>query len=75
MKITKEQIAKARSKSGLTQTEFWKNLGITQSGGSRYESGRNIPIPVQRLFWLTHVSDAVATLPQKAMKALQSIGK
>ena len=30
-------------------------LGVTQSGGSRYESGRNIPRPVQQLLRLVHV--------------------
>lgn len=27
----------------LNQIEFWSRLGVTQSGGSRYESGRNVP--------------------------------
>ncbi|ENO89929.1 hypothetical protein C666_03550 [Thauera linaloolentis 47Lol = DSM 12138] len=33
----------------LKQFEFWGALGVTQSGGSRYESGREIPEPVQIL--------------------------
>lgn len=28
------------------QTEFWSRFGVTQSGGSRYESGREVPAPV-----------------------------
>lgn len=32
-----------------TQTEFWTRFGVTQSGGSRYESGRDLPIPVALL--------------------------
>lgn len=28
------------------QTEFWSRFGVTQSGGSRYESGRELPAPV-----------------------------
>lgn len=28
------------------QTEFWSRFGVTQSGGSRYESGRDVPAPV-----------------------------
>jgi DNA-binding transcriptional regulator YiaG len=36
-------IADARKKQNLNQTEFWTRFGVTQSGGSRYESGRNIP--------------------------------
>lgn len=30
-----------RKKAGLNQTEFWGKVGVTQSGGSRYESGIN----------------------------------
>ena len=35
-----------RRKLGLNQQQFWSTLGVTQSGGSRYESGRNMPKPV-----------------------------
>lgn len=34
-----------RKDLGLSQQEFWGPLGITQSGSSRYESGRKIPMP------------------------------
>ncbi len=44
-----------RLKLGLNQTQFWSKLGVTQSGGSRYESGRNIPRPVQALLRLIHI--------------------
>ena len=27
----------------LNQTEFWNRVGVTQSGGSRYEDGRKVP--------------------------------
>ena len=42
-------------KLGLNQSQFWSKIGVTQSGGSRYESGRNIPRPVQALLKLVHV--------------------
>ena len=45
-------IADARKKEGLNQKDFWKGYGVTQSGGSRYESGRNIPKPLAILLWL-----------------------
>jgi DNA-binding transcriptional regulator YiaG len=45
-------IAVTRQKSNLNQTGFWKRYGVTQSGGSRYESGRNIPKPLAILLWL-----------------------
>lgn len=44
-----------RRKLGLNQQQFWSKIGVTQSGGSRYESGRNIPRPVQQLLRLVHV--------------------
>lgn len=44
-----------RRKLGLNQQQFWSALGVTQSGGSRYESGRNMPKPVRELLRLVHV--------------------
>ena len=40
---------KLRRQLDLNQSEFWSRLGVTQSGGSRYESGRNIPASVRAL--------------------------
>lgn len=45
-------LAEYRKKLGLNQSAFWSELGITQSGGSRYESGRNLPAPVALLLTL-----------------------
>lgn len=36
-----------REKSKITQDKFWPALGVTQSGGSRYEAGRRMPIPTR----------------------------
>jgi transcriptional regulator with XRE-family HTH domain len=44
-----------RRKLGLNQSEFWGNIGVTQSGGSRYESGRTMPRPVRELLRLVHI--------------------
>ena len=44
-----------RRKLGMNQQQFWSTLGVTQSGGSRYESGRNMPKPVRELLRLVHV--------------------
>jgi transcriptional regulator with XRE-family HTH domain len=44
-----------RRKLGLNQQQFWSKIGVTQSGGSRYESGRNMPRPVRELLRLVHV--------------------
>ena len=32
-----------RLSRGENQTQFWTRFGVTQSGGSRYESGRELP--------------------------------
>lgn len=44
-----------RLRLGLNQQEFWGRIGVTQSGGSRYESGRRMPKPVRALLRLVHV--------------------
>lgn len=44
-----------RRKLGMNQAEFWGKIGVTQSGGSRYENGRNMPRPVRELLRLVHV--------------------
>lgn len=45
-------IGNDRRKEGVNQKDFWMRYGVTQSGGSRYESGRNIPKPLAILLWL-----------------------
>ncbi|GAB2902471.1 transcriptional regulator [Uliginosibacterium flavum] len=56
MKIVENiDVREIRRKLGLNQSQFWSELGVTQSGGSRYESGRNIPRPVQALLRLVHI--------------------
>lgn len=56
MKTTdKVDAREIRRKLGMNQQQFWSKLGVTQSGGSRYESGRNMPRPVQHLLRLVHV--------------------
>ena len=44
-----------RRKLRLNQHDFWALVGVTQSGGSRYETGRRIPRPVLELLRLVHV--------------------
>lgn len=50
-----ENIRDIRKKLGLNQMDFWSRIGVTQSGGSRYESGRNMPKPVRELLRLVHI--------------------
>lgn len=44
-----------RSKLGLTQGGFWAPVGVSQSGGSRYESGRKLPAAISALLHLVHI--------------------
>jgi transcriptional regulator with XRE-family HTH domain len=44
-----------RRRLGMNQEQFWTQIGVTQSGGSRYESGRDMPRPVKELLRLVHV--------------------
>src|SRR5690606_13019475 len=44
-----------RQKLGLNQQDFWSKVDVTQSGGSRYESGREMPKAVRELVRLVHI--------------------
>jgi len=46
-----------RRQLGLNQSQFWSRVNVTQSGGSRYESGRAIPNPVQTLLTIAYGND------------------
>jgi len=48
-----------RRRAGLNQHDFWKRIGVTQSGGSRYENGRRVPKPVRILLDIAYASRAV----------------
>ncbi|MDR2093136.1 MAG: helix-turn-helix domain-containing protein [Azoarcus sp.] len=69
MKTTDQQpipdVKEIRRKLGLNQSQFWSKIGVTQSGGSRYESGRNIPRPVQALLRLVHIEQIDITKVKK----------
>lgn len=43
-----------RNVTGLNQCEFWQRVGVTQSGGSRYENGRSVPKPMQMLLTIAY---------------------
>ena len=55
-KIEKSEIdaLAIRRQLGINQLAFWGPLGVTQSGGSRYESGRNMPKQVETLLRLRY---------------------
>ena len=49
-----------RTKLRMNQTEFWSRIGVTQSGGSRYEGGRNAPEPTRIVVDLVYSTPAAA---------------
>lgn len=53
--LTPDHPREIRRKRGLNQQQFWPLIGVTQSGGSRYESGRRMPKPVRELLRIVHV--------------------
>lgn len=57
-----------RKKQGLNQSDFWSRYGVTQSGGSRFESGRNLPDSLKILVRL-HLSGAISDDKLKAARA------
>ncbi len=61
-----------RRKLGLNQQQFWSTLGVTQSGGSRYESGRNMPKPVRELLRLVHVEQIdIRTIKREDLEVIE----
>ena len=57
-----------RKKLNINQSEFWSRVGIGQSAGSRYESGRNIPRPVQMLLRIAYGTKAQAAKQVDALR-------
>lgn len=57
---------KMRVNLDLNQHEFWSRVGVTQSGGSRYESGRKVPAPTKTVVDLAYAP---------AKKALEALAK
>lgn len=69
--IEKFDAREIRRKLGLNQQQFWSALGVTQSGGSRYESGRNMPKPVRELLRLVHVEQLdIKTIKREDMEVV-----
>ena len=58
----------ARQNLGINQTKFWSRVGVTQSGGSRYESSRKIPKPVQRLLVIAYGTEKQSAAAGEALR-------
>ncbi len=68
-------LASYRKSRGENQIQFWSRLAVTQSGGSRYESGREMPKPTAIL--LLAFADGLldeATLKKLASRVEKSAG-
>ena len=50
--VTADTLRQLRIKRRESQTKFWKRFGVTQSRGSRFELGMEIPSPVTILIKL-----------------------
>lgn len=71
--ITGELAHAMRKKLNINQSEFWSRVGIGQSAGSRYESGRNIPRPVQMLLRIAYASKGQAERQIAALRPTAAI--
>lgn len=69
-KLSFSNMADYRKSYGLNQSDFWKRFGITQSGGSRYEAGRNVPNPVKLLLALNELGIVTEESLDKARKVI-----
>ena len=66
--ITGEAALAMRQKAGTNQSVFWSRVGIGQSAGSRYESGRNIPRPVQMLLRVAYGTKSQSAKQVEALR-------
>ena len=65
-----------RNQAGKNQRDFWTSLGITQSGGSRYENSSKIPKPLRTLIFIQYVAGlSVDASSEAGAAALVRLGK
>lgn len=69
---TGAEVRKLRRDLRLNQQDFWSHFQIGQSGGSRYESGRDIPHPVQLLL---NIAFCTATKSEAIVEGLTQFGR
>ena len=50
-----ENVRALRNSMGLNQSDFWSAVGVKQSAGSRYESGREMPRQTAELVRIVHI--------------------
>lgn len=54
------EIVAYRHSKRLNQTEFWGNVGVSQTTASRYETGRDVPFAILVLLTLCYGTKAQA---------------
>ena len=59
-----------RRKMNISQSEFWSRIGVTQSGGSRYETTRKVPKPTQTVIDLAYGPARVALEKLAALRGV-----
>ena len=59
-----------RRKMNISQSEFWSRIGVTQSGGSRYETTRRVPKPTQTVINLAYSSAKTALETLAALRGV-----
>jgi len=69
--IASEAALFMRNRRQLNQTEFWRRVGVSQSGGSRYESGRAIPRSVQMLLRIAYGTKAQSQQQTAALRGME----
>ena len=52
---THNELRELRRTFALSQYEFWRRIGVTQSGGSCYEQGRSLSPPVAQLLEVVYI--------------------
>ncbi len=55
----------------MNQSDFWSKISVTQSGGSRYESGRSLPKPVRVLLHLAYAPEKQANAMLKHLRKVE----
>lgn len=64
-----EKIKALRKSLNMTQGGFWGHIGITQSGGSRYENGRSVPLSTVMLLQLVYGKERESDALLKQLRA------
>ncbi|HAR45620.1 MAG TPA: hypothetical protein DCS05_05445 [Nitrospiraceae bacterium] len=68
IKIDGAAALKLRMKLGENQTDFWSRLGVTQSGGCRYEAGRAMSPTLKRLYYLVYMNGTIGSKEYNSLK-------